>query len=73
MNEVAWNICALLAWEYGPQSVESICDSRATIRITGLLGINPKHTKMKFSTGERLPLDVTQSRFITFELDMTGK
>ena len=73
LNSVAWNLCAILVWQNDPEKVENICDKKATMRVTGMLGIDPRVKKYYFSEEKERIMDITQSRFITFELNLTEK
>ena len=43
------------------------------MRMTGLLGIDPRVKNYYFSEEKERIMDITQSRFITFELNLTEK
>ena len=72
LDSIAWSLCALLVVDQGPEQLRNICDEKATIRVTGLVGLHPKMTKRLFSSFETKKLDITRMRFITFELDLLG-
>jgi len=43
------------------------------MRMTGLLGIKPQVEKKKFSSMTESAVDQDSSRFLTFEIDTSGK
>ena len=43
------------------------------MRVTGMLGIDPRVKKYYFSEEKERIMDITKSRFITFELNLTEK
>ena len=49
-----------------------ICDWQATLKVTGLIGMEAKMTKRLYSSFETVEMDPLASRFVTFELDLTG-
>lgn len=53
--------------------MESVCDEIATMKVTGLIGIPSNMTKRLFSSFKKESLDPARSRFITFELDLSGE
>lgn len=85
LNSAAATLCSLLVWQQGPAEVESNCGagSSATFKVTGLLGLSPALNRRRFSTcaadglnstsESSLWVDMQESRFVTFELDLAGE
>lgn len=47
-SRVMLHLCSLMAYELGSADVQSLCQHKATVKITGLLGIPSSVQKMKF-------------------------
>lgn len=73
LGNIARLVCAIITFESGPQYTDTLCSSQATYVVKGLLGINPQIRVWKFSKAEEEQLNLQDSHFVTFELDMTGK
>ena len=61
-GSLAWKICANLIWQQGKEASKNFCNEHATIKFTGLIGIDSKIKKFSPS----------RSRFVTFELNLAS-